>query len=169
MIDIKKSFLEHYEHFYRFAYKLTKDSSLAKDLVQDTFLRVVKFGDSYNPSYSFKSWVFAIEKNLYYSNFNKTKRRKTYSHPVNELVSFADDSIHAQNEGLLNLYEVDVLNKFNAISHKVQKSFFLHYKGYSYEEIADKLNVPIGTVKSRINYVRKKIQKQFHQPLKLAS
>lgn len=161
-----KTFLSHYKKFYQpllnFAYNFTKDRNESEELVQETFMRAYKARNKFQPGTNFKSWSFTILRNLFISKYNKAKRRKTISQPVEDLAYAYDSKVHATNQGLTNLNLELIKGCINKLSHKSKMPFLMHVEGYQYNEIADTMNIPIGTVKSRINFARKKLKTALH-------
>lgn len=156
------TFLSYYQRFNQallnFAYKFTKDPIESEELVQETFMRAYKARDKFIPGTSFKSWSFTILRNLFISKYNKAKRRQTISQPVEDLAYAYDCKVHASNRALSNL-NMEVINEsIDCLSYKSKLPFLMFVEGFQYDEIADTLNIPIGTVKSRINFARTKLK-----------
>lgn len=155
-------FLSHYNKYRQplmnFAYNFTKDVNESEELVQETFLRAYKARNNFKEGTNFKSWSFTILRNLFISKYNKAKRRKTVSKPVEELAFAFDKKVHATNKGTMNL-NLEIINQcIENLSYKSKMPFLMHVEGFQYDEIADTMNIPLGTVKSRINFARKKLK-----------
>ena len=140
-----------------FAYKLTHNRSGAKDLVQETALKAFRAFRNFRKGTSFKSWTFTILKNTFISDYRKRMRRPTiHNEPAD--VEFALKQ-HTENKAL-STFQVNYINQsMQLLSYKSRMPLELYIQGYQYNEIADMLNIPIGTVKSRINYGRTKMKK----------
>lgn len=139
---------------FRFAIKLTKSEAKAKDLLQDTALKAYSKRESFKGN-QFKSWVSTIMYNTFINHYRAAKRRaKLVEHlQIKNLMAPKREST---NKGYLKLLEDDVQKQIEAVGPKSKAALSLHTKGYAYKEISDELNIPIGTVKSRINYAREK-------------
>ena len=139
----------------RFAYSLTANSDDAKDLVQETFLKALMYQDKYASNTNLKAWVFTIMKNTFINTY-----RKNVKHGM---VLDGSDNQHVVNSRPTQLTpESDISH--DEISHEIEQlepefriPFQLHTQGYKYKEIADKLEMKLGTVKSRIFFSRQKL------------
>ncbi|TXC76989.1 sigma-70 family RNA polymerase sigma factor [Luteibaculum oceani] len=150
------------QHFLKIqALKITRDEVKAEDLVQDTNLKAIKNRNSYRAGTNIKAWLYTILRNTFINNYRKEKNRKTFSDGTDN--SFYIDSsigsspLEADHE--VNMGEIK--NAINQVDDSLRIPFEMFFTGYKYEEIAEELNIPIGTVKSRIFKARKKIQAQL--------
>lgn len=141
-----------------FANKLTRDPNEAEDLVQETFIKAFRSKDSFMEGSSFKSWSFTILKNCFITRYRKTKRRGLIGADISAYNFCLQGSAATRNEGVSKLYVEEINDCMNVLSYKMKVPFKLFLEGYKYNEISDMLNIPIGTVKSRINFTRKKLQ-----------
>jgi len=143
-----------------FAIKLTRNTQDAQDLVQETVIKAYKNFHTYTEENcsSFKNWSFTILKNTFITKYRKRKRMSIVSTPVEEMLFAVSPNIIASEE----IYKNDSIVYLNQCIDKLSKAskqvFKLYLNGYSYEEIAKVHNIPMGTVKSRINYARRKLQ-----------
>ena len=119
---------------FRFAYRLTADRDEANDLLQETSLKVLTNAESYMEETSFKGWVLTIMRNLFINNYRRILRGHTIM------------SIQKVIKQLPTEYRVP---------------FSMYVAGFKYREIADKLGLPIGTVKSRIFFTRKQLKTEL--------
>ena len=141
-----------------FALKLTMDKDAAHDLVQDTTLKALNNEDKFVDNANLKGWMLTIMRNIFINNYRKNARENT-------LVDSSKDLFHinlSQDSGIETPDGAYAVNEISAILAKFPKDFrepfSLHVAGYKYEEIADKLAMPLGTVKSRIFFTRKKLR-----------
>ncbi len=139
-----------------FAMSYTRNEEDAKDLTQETMLKAITYRDYYTPQTNFKAWVFTIMRNIFINQY----RRKTKS---NTIFDHSKDMFLLTNApGKSNMPEnyMDGLELEKQI-HKLDADYLvpfqMHFQGFKYKEIADKLDIPIGTVKSRIFLARKKL------------
>ena len=116
------------EHMMSFAIKLTANRDDALDLLQDTTLKVLDNQEKFVDNVNFAGWVMTIMRNIFINNYHKVVRVQ---------------SIVDQNAGL---------------SSELKIPFSLYLNGYKYHEIAEELDLPLGTVKSRIFFARKELQ-----------
>lgn len=141
-----------------FALKLTLNKDEAQDLVQDTNLKALKneakFVDSSNP----KGWMLTIMRNIFINNYRRSTRENTVVDTSEDLyhLNLSQDSGLTTPEGAFAMAEItSVIEQF---PEDYRKPFSMHVAGYKYEEIADKLGMPLGTVKSRIFTTRKRLR-----------
>ncbi len=144
-----------------FAYMLTSNRDDAYDLLQDTTLKALNNQDKYTDNTNFKGWVFTIMRNLFINNYRRASRAATIVDTTENLyhLNLSQDSGLTAPEGSYTAQEItDAINSF---SDDYRIPFSMHVAGYKYNEIAQKMNLPLGTVKSRIFFARKKLQEQF--------
>lgn len=141
-----------------FALKLTMDKDEAHDLVQDTTLKALNNEDKFVDDTNLKGWMLTIMRNIFINNYRKNVRENT-------LVDSSKDLYHLnlpQDSGIETPDGAYAVNEISAILAKFPKDFSepftLHVAGYKYEEISDKLDMPLGTVKSRIFFTRKRLR-----------
>lgn len=144
-----------------FAFQLTSNRDDAYDLVQDTTLRVLGNQDKYTENTNFKGWVFTIMRNIFINNYRRVVRSNT-------VFDNTDSYYHlnvAQESGIdapESSYTInEIMKAISEFPEKYQKPFQLHIAGYKYEEIAQEMNLPLGTIKSRIFFARKTLQEMF--------
>lgn len=145
-----------------FAMHLTRDKYAAEDLFQDTAVRVLRNGDKYREGTNFKAWVMVIMRNTFINDYRKKKRRGMMydSSPEEYLISGVANSV--ENEGENNFVMTELMTMISKLEEGLKKPFFMSYEGYKYEEIAQQMKLPLGTVKSRIFQARKKLKKQVN-------
>ncbi len=148
----------HEDALQQFARQLTRDRMEAEDLVQDTAIKAYRHFDKFIKGSSFKNWTFTILKNLFITKYNKRKKRDVVLTPVEEMGYAVDKRYVATNAALENIAAGDIRKEINQLSEKSRIPFELYVEGYKYHEIADQLDIPPGTVKSRINFARTKLK-----------
>ena len=144
-----------------FAYMLTSNRDDAYDLLQDTTLKALDNEDKYAENANFKGWVFTIMRNTFINNYRRGTRAATIVDTTDNLyhLNLSQDSGIETPEGSLHASEIsEAINEF---SDEYRIPFSMHIAGYKYNEIAEKMNLPLGTVKSRIFFARKKLQHRF--------
>lgn len=141
-----------------FALTLTANRDEAKDLTQETILRALNNKEKYYENVNFKGWVFTIMHNIFVNNYRRMVRSQTIIDQTDNLyhLSMPQNSGFDSPEGA---YTVSEINKvLDSFTNEYKIPFQMHVQGYKYEEIAAKLDLPIGTVKSRIFFARKRLQ-----------
>ena len=144
-----------------FAYMLTSNRDDAYDLLQDTTLKALDNQEKYAEGTNFKGWVFTIMRNLFINNYRRGVRSATVVDTTDNLyhLNLSQDSGLETPEGSYGAAEITAA--INAFSDDYRIPFSMHVAGYKYSEIAEKMNLPLGTVKSRIFFARKKLQERF--------
>ncbi len=145
----------------RFAYKLTTNSDEANDLVQDTSLKALDNEDKYTPDTNFKGWMYTIMRNIFINNYRKIVREQTFVDSTENqyYLSAPEESVFESTETAYDLKEMRRI--VNALPEEQRKPFAMHVAGFKYREIADKMGLPLGTVKSRIFATRQKLQEEL--------
>ena len=144
-----------------FAYMLTSNRDDAYDLLQDTTLKALDNEDKYAENTNFKGWVFTIMRNLFINNYRRSSRAATVVDTTENLyhLNISQESGLETPEGAYGVGEIQ--DAINAMSDEFRIPFSMHVAGYKYNEIAERMNLPLGTVKSRIFFARKKLQERF--------
>lgn len=145
----------------RFAYSLTANPEDANDLIQETYLKALSNRDKFRESSNIKAWTFTIMKNTFINDYRKAVNRHTTNdtsanqHLINrKYEDYGPDSMYSYQE---------ITQKIEALSDDYKLPFELYNSGYKYKEIADKLNLKIGTVKSRIFFTRQKLMESLKE------
>lgn len=144
-----------------FAYQLTTNREQAEDLLQDTTLKALDNQDKYVENVNFKGWIFTIMRNIFINNYRQTVRKATVIDQTEDLyhLNVSQDSGINTPEGSYAVKEIS--GALNAFSEEYRVPFNMFVAGYKYNEIAEKLNLPLGTVKSRIFFARKQLRQQL--------
>ena len=143
---------------HSFAYNLTKNTEDAKDLYQETTYRALYNRDKFQPDTNFKAWMFTIMKNIFINNYRKKVKSNTILDTTDNQFYLNSGSHAAPNaaEGSIMMKE---LNKMvEVLDDTIRVPFLMHFEGFKYQEIADELSLPLGTVKSRIFFARKELK-----------
>ena len=145
----------------RFALSLTSNSEDAKDLLQETFAKAITYRDKFEDNTNLKAWTFTIMKNTFINNYRRNAKANTTFDHTDDLYY-----LNLKNESDSNMpdseFSVKEIQKsIEELSDEFRLPFLMHTQGYKYKEIADKLNLKIGTVKSRIFFTRKKLMEKL--------
>ncbi len=146
-----------------FSLKLTGNHVDAEDLFQDTAVRIMTNADKYNQGTNFKAWAVTIMRNIFINNYRKKIRRNMIidQTPNNYYLNSGDKAV--DNDGETNVTFNELMALVDALPEDFRKPFMMAYEGYKYEEIAEELGSPLGTIKSRIFFARKKLQKLYSE------
>jgi RNA polymerase sigma factor (sigma-70 family) len=152
--------LEH--SLLKFAYRFNLKKADAKDLVQETFLRVLISKDKYVDNEKFKSWTFTIMKNTFVDKYRRSFKENTYIDQTNESY-FINQAEPVGSDDPDSAYSaLEITQNIEQLKDKLRIPFKMYINGYKYVEIADKLNLKIGTVKNRIFLSRKQLMTQLN-------
>ncbi|TNE54515.1 MAG: RNA polymerase sigma factor [Bacteroidetes bacterium] len=149
--------LEHYLKSFAFTY--TKNLEDAEDLTQETLLRAMKYRGQYRPKTNFKAWVFTIMKNIFINQYRRKVRGGMIFDRTKDL--YFQSNVKSDDDPISLALGNELRSKVDALSEDCREPFQMHQDGYKYQEIAEHLEIPIGTVKSRIFLARKKLMQSL--------
>ena len=165
----EKEFLPHADALVTFAYHLTLFDASANDLVQETYLKAYRFIDKYDVGTNAKAWLFKIMKNAFINDYRKKSKQPTKI-DYNEVINFLDEEKDStlssyqdlREEMFENLMGDEVTNAINDLPIDSRTVILLcDIEGFSYEEIAKIIDVPVGTVRSRLHRSRNMLKKKL--------
>jgi len=168
--DFERSALEHLDALYGTALRLTRDPHEAEDLVQDALVRAYRFQHHFEPGTNLKAWLLRIVTNTFINHYRRSARERRVldqeeGSPVGDGVMSRSamrgltDSVTVAQEGLLR---DEILAALDELPEDYRMMIVLaDIEELSYKEIADAVNVPIGTVMSRLHRARKQMQKRL--------
>ncbi|MFA6470875.1 MAG: sigma-70 family RNA polymerase sigma factor [Candidatus Latescibacterota bacterium] len=155
-----------------FVYRFVKDFDVAEDIVQETFLRVFRKRRDYKAIANFSTWIFTIAGNLAKSELRRRKRWKFLSIDATtedeKTFEIPDPGMKPDRVTAVRILDEHVQNSINLLQSKYKEALILRdIEGMSYQQIAEIVGVPVGTVKSRVNRARIKLQKKLkgHTPV----
>jgi RNA polymerase sigma-70 factor (ECF subfamily) len=138
-----------------FALRLTRDSDDANDLVQDTLVKAYTNRDKYSDGTNLKAWLFTIMKNTFITQYQRMVRRNTFI-DTTENLHFINSSDSLQENSAVNHFVKEDIDKALCLTDEIYRvPFLMYFEGFKYHEIAEELDLPIGTVKNRIHIARK--------------
>ena len=160
-IQFQQKLLSLQENMMNFALMLTANRDDAQDLLQDTTLKVLDNQDKFVDNVNFKGWVLTVMRNIFINNYHKIVRVQTVVDSSADLYNLdvVNDSAFDSPD---KAYQIKEITKaINGLNDDLKVPFSMFLSGYKYNEIAEKLNVPLGTVKSRIFFARQELQKRL--------
>ena len=160
-MQFQKRIIDIQDNMFNFAMMLTGCRDDANDLLQDTTLKVLDNQDKYVDNVNFKGWVLTIMRNIFINNYRKVMRSQTLIDQTEDLyhLNISQNSGFDSPEGTLSVKEIT--QAISNLNSDLKMPFSMFLAGYKYNEIADKLNLPLGTVKSRIFFARQDLQKSL--------
>ena len=154
-------FMPHLNAMYNFAHKLTLDEDDAKDLVQDTYMKAFRFINSFEKGTNAKAWLFKILKNGFINEFRKkAKQPAKVDYQEVEQTYNSDDidenfTMDLRSESVQELIGDEITNALNSLNIEFRAIIILcDLEGFTYEELSKILDIPIGTVRSRLHRAR---------------
>ncbi len=157
-VTFKQRLLGLQGNLLNFAYQLTTSKETAQDLVQDTTLKVLDNESKYVDNVNFKGWVFTIMRNIFINNYRRQVRSATVIDKSEDLyhLNLSQESGFSTPEGSFAAKEIS--SAIQEFSEDYRVPFTMYVQGYKYSEIAEHMGLPLGTVKSRIFFARKRLQ-----------
>ena len=144
-----------------FAMKLTRDIDDANDLLQDTMVKAFTNKDKFTEGTNLKAWLYTIMKNTFITNYQRMVRRGTFVDTTDNL-HYINSSDSLIDNGLFGNFTMDDIQEaIQTLDEVYRTPFLMHFRGFKYHEIADKLQIPIGTVKNRIHIARKLLKEDL--------
>jgi len=154
-IEFNSALISLEPNLERFAYSLTANQEDARDLLQETYLKALTNREKFEDNTNIKAWAFTIMKNAFINNYRKgVKQRTTFDTSDNQYLVNGRADIEGPDS---NYSHSEISRKVRELDDEFRIPFQMHTDGYKYREIADKLNLKIGTVKSRIFFSRQKL------------
>ncbi|QHT62903.1 RNA polymerase sigma factor SigY [Paenibacillus lycopersici] len=146
----------HYGMLYKYMLKITMNKAMAEDLVQDTMLRAIERIGSFQRKSKFSTWLIAIATRRYIDEMRKEKRLRRWQTEQQALQGIRFQAALRQQDW------PDALDALGGLSYDMRVPILLkHYYGYGYEEIAAWMDIPVGTVKSRLHNGLIKLKKEL--------
>lgn len=154
-IDFNQMLLNNAEFLKPFAATLTRDQEAAKDLYQETLFRALSNKDKYNAGTNIKAWLYTIMRNIFINNYRRRAKQSTIfdSTPNEYLLNLNQGAV--ANDAVANMNLKEVKQAIHNLPEIFKNPFLLYFDGYKYHEIAEMLDEPLGTIKSRIHFARK--------------
>jgi len=160
----------HMDALYRTALRMTKNQTDAEDLVQETMVKAYRFWDKFEPGSNCRAWLFKIMTNIFINEYRSRSRT-----PVSVNMDDIDDNFlygqlasmppgrTPEEEMFAKIFDDDVKKAIEELPDDFRLVVVLSFlEGFSYQEIADIIELQLGTVKSRLHRGRKLLQKKLH-------
>jgi|SRR5699024_10381017 len=156
--DFQEEIVPHLDAMYNFALRLTSDPNDAEDLVQDTIVKAYRFFSSYEKGTNAKAWLFRILKNSYINNYRKRSKQPSQV-DYDEIATFYEtirsdrtDTTDLESQMFRQLVDDDISNALEKLPEDFRTVVLLcDVESFTYEEISNMLDVPIGTIRSRLH------------------
>lgn len=145
---------DHQTCLENFAVKFTRDVEDANDLVQDTLIKAIRYHHLYKKGTNLRAWLYTIMRNTFINDYRKQSRRNTVVEVVEDLTACQLSKSASINQGENKFVMDDINRAMKQLQPEYSIPFLKYFEGYKYHEIAVELNIPIGTVKTRIHVAR---------------
>jgi len=162
--------MPHINSMYNFAYRLTLDSDDAKDLLQDTYLKAYRFIDSFQQGTNAKAWLFRILKNSFINDYRKKSKEPSKVDYQDVESYYNSEDVDRQItpdlrvEALKDMIGDEISNALNSLDVDFRTVIILcDLEGFKYEEMAKILDIPIGTVRSRLHRARNLLKEKLSE------
>ncbi|GAB3645631.1 sigma-70 family RNA polymerase sigma factor [Echinicola sediminis] len=162
-------FMPHIDSMYNFGFRLTFDEDDAKDLVQDTYLKAYRFINSFEQGTNAKAWLFRILKNSFINEYRKKSKQPSKVDYQEVETYYNSDSVDYNITSDLRVDAVkdmlgdEISNALNSLAVDFRTVIILcDLEGFTYEEMAKILDIPIGTVRSRLHRARNLLKEKLH-------
>lgn len=145
-----------------FARQLTNNNDCeAEDLYQETALRSYKYRHLFTTNSNFRAWLMTIMRNIFINQYRLNKRRQHINDPTETSFLINSHSVIEKNTGESRVTMEELEAAINTLDETLRVPFLKIFEGYKYEEVANELELPLGTVKSRVFFARKRLQKKL--------
>lgn len=159
--DFQKRLLGLQDNLLSFAYKLTANYDDAHDLLQDTTFKALANESKYVDDSNFKSWMFTIMRNIFINNYRRVVRTQTVVDKSDDLYQLNLPQVESSETPENSYTLTEVTEVVNNLPDEYRIPFVMHVSGYKYQEISDEMNLPLGTVKSRIFFAKQRLQSKL--------
>jgi len=160
-VEFNQMLVNNTDFLKPFAFTLTRDNETAKDLLQETMFRALANKDKYNVGTNIKAWLYTIMRNIFINNYRRRVKQNTIfdSTPNDFFLNYQQATVSNDAERTLKMKEIQ--SAIHNLPEIFKNPFMLYFEGFKYHEIAESLNEPLGTIKSRIHFARKLLKEQI--------
>lgn len=161
IVEFNQMLVSNTDFLKPFAFTLTRDNETAKDLLQETMFRALANKEKYHVGTNIKAWLYTIMRNIFINNYRRRVKQNTIfdSTPNDFFLNYQQATVLNEAERTLRLKEIQ--NAVHNLPELFKNPFMLYFEGFKYHEIAEALQEPLGTIKSRIHFARKLLKEQI--------
>jgi len=162
-VEFNQQFMHMEQLLLSFAFRLTRNEEDARDLLQETAYKAYKYRNMYQPQTNLRAWLMTIMRNTFINDYRKRKRRQSLSQGREEKSWACPEKEVLGNGGESKVAAQEIWQQINALEDWMRTPFLMYFNGYKYDEIAEHLGIPLGTVKSRIYFARQRLRKELRE------
>lgn len=160
-ISLNHQICDHRSCLEAFAMKFTNDVEDANDLVQDTLIKAIRYHALYKQGTNLRGWLYTIMRNTFINDYRKSSRKTALIDTTDDLTPYQLRNSAASNQAEHKFVMEDIHKALGKLQPEYSGPFLRYFEGYKYHEIAEELNIPIGTVKTRIHVARQVLKEQL--------
>lgn len=157
-LDFNRTLRDHDSPLTAYAFSLTRDYNNAHDLLQETYCRAIANREKFLEGTNLKAWLLTIMRNIFINDYRRRMKHHTVLDRTDNLYLINSSQDFAANEAEEAFIMEDLQAAIKTLSPEYRVPFLKHFQGYKYQEIAEELRLPLGTVKSRIFFARKQLK-----------
>jgi RNA polymerase sigma-70 factor (ECF subfamily) len=157
-VEFSHQILSHEQSLSLLTRRFTQDAEYSKDLVQETILKALTNRSKFRSNTNLKGWLFTILRNTFINNYRKGRAFQKVNSEASDFFIYNEVDLHTFNKPDKHTEYQELLTIVKLLPDNLREPFEMHFEGYKYHEISDKLQIPIGTVKNRIFQARKSVQ-----------
>lgn len=161
-IEFNNKLTLHAPSLLNFALKLTMNHEDARDIMQEALYSAMKNRDKFTYDKNLKGWLYTITRNIFINRYRRAQNSVSVPE-IHETHSGTMMFQHAKVAADSQLNYEFIMDRVNELNDEKRIPFMMHFEGYKYHEIAEEMDIPIGTVKSRINQARKILHEKLHE------
>jgi RNA polymerase sigma factor (sigma-70 family) len=162
-VEFNQSLLHNAEFLRPFAVHLTKNQEDANDLYQETMYKALANQEKYNTGTNIRAWLYTIMRNIFINNYRRRSKQKTiFDNTAGDVLLNQPKAVIA-NQAESNIRIKEIQQAIDGLPEIFRTPFLLYLEGYRYHEIAEALDEPLGTIKSRIHFARKLLKEQIRR------
>lgn len=146
-----------------FAFSLTKSKEETDDLIQETFYRALRNQEKFDEGTNIKAWLFTIMRNIFINNYRRDKRRVVVKESSDKPRLLENAGPVVSNGSEKQFMAESIRNAMKEVNKDFTEPFLMYNEGFHYHEISEKLDIPLGTVKSRIFVARRELRSRLQK------
>ncbi|MDH6535739.1 RNA polymerase sigma factor [Parabacteroides sp. 52] len=160
-ISFQKELLGIEDKMMNLALLLTSNKEDAQDLFQETTLKVLDNQEKFINNVNFKGWVLTVMRNIFINNYHRLIRTYTLIDQDTDIYNLDNNLQSGMTEADSAIDLQEITKAIKSLNKEIRTPFSMYISGYKYNEIAERLNLQLGTVKSRIFTARQELQKEL--------